>query len=190
MHHGGSIACRNSLFKSTHTQHPREQEDCMLPFSRSLVMQVNAINSHLGRSHCSAGRKRSPQRKTYWVVSNWHISHDKASVLVHEWALVPGSGMLHCFDLCLSFPITVVFPLQTANLNSVFLLRPTAAPRGLPAALVRFFFCMCVCMYACMYVCIYIFICQLDTQATIILGTSVEKVPPLDWSRGNSTGHF
>lgn len=67
MHHGESLACRNSLFKSTHTQHPREQEDCMLPFSRSLVVQVNAINSHLGRSHCSAGRERSPRRKTYWL---------------------------------------------------------------------------------------------------------------------------
>ena len=93
----------------------------MLPFSRSLIMQVNAINSHLGRSHCSAGRERSPRRKTYWVVSNCHISHDKAPVLVHERALVPRSGMLHRFDLCLSFPITVVSPLQTANLNSVFL---------------------------------------------------------------------
>lgn len=91
--------------------------------------------------------------------------------------------MLHCFDLCFSFPIKVVFPLQTANLNSVFLFQPTAAPRGLPAALVSFFFFFWyVCMYVCLHVCIYLFICQLDTQATIILeeGTSIEKVPTLD----------
>lgn len=62
----------------------------MFPFSHALVMQVNAIHSHLGRSYCSAGREKNSRRKTYLPCQTgiFNIYYDRVScVSQHQYPL-------------------------------------------------------------------------------------------------------